>query len=298
VPVDHDLIPIGTLVELLHPDYPDISHSSLRFLEREGLLTPARTTGGHRMYGSADLQRVRQIKDWQAQHLSLEDIRQRLTNLASVRSASDLASAFLERALNGDQVAARNIVLDAEDAGLPLETSFGEVLQPALVQLGDSWANGTATVAQEKEVSEVARDVIAELSLRHTIRDRQRRGRVVAACIAGERHELGLRMICGLLRARGIGVHYLGVDVAPDFLADAVRRRDPQAVLLSITSDDHLPALAEIPATLPVTDEALRLFAGGQAVARHPDIVESYGIEQVLDGVEVVIDALSVERDR
>jgi DNA-binding transcriptional MerR regulator len=195
------------MVELLRPDYPDISHSSLRFLEREGLITPARTAGGHRMYGSADLKRVRQIKDWQAQHLSLEDIRQRLTDLASVGSAHELATTFLDRALRGDPVAARSIILDADDVGMPLETSFGEVLQPALAQLGDAWANGTATVAQEKEVSEVARDVIAELSLRHTIRDRQRPGRVVAACIAGERHELGLRMICGLLRARGVGVH-------------------------------------------------------------------------------------------
>lgn len=296
--VDHELIPIGTMVEMLRPDYPDVSHSSLRFLEREGLISPARTAGGHRLYGNADLQRIRQIKDWQSKHLSLDEIRQRLADLASIGSAPELAKTFLDRALAGDQVAARSVLLNADDVGLPLETSFGEVLQPALVQLGDWWADGTVTVAQEKEVSEVARDVIAELSLRHAIRDRRRPSRVVAACVAGERHELGLRMICGLLRARGVGVHYLGVDVAPDFLADAVRRRQPEAVLLSITGDDRLPALAEIPAILPKTDDAIRLIAGGQAVARHPDIAENYGAEPVSDSVEGVIDALSGERDR
>ena len=67
-------ISIGRIVELLAADYPDVTQSSLRFLEREGLLSPARTPGGHRLYTQADVQRVRQIKEWQAQRLSLEEI--------------------------------------------------------------------------------------------------------------------------------------------------------------------------------------------------------------------------------
>jgi hypothetical protein len=66
---------------------------------------------------------------------------------------------------------------------------------------------------------------------------------------------------------------------------------------LSVTGDDHLPALAEIAATLSETDGGIRLFAGGQAVTRHPDSVESYGVEPVLDGVEGIVDALTGARE-
>src|SRR5687768_4510149 len=75
------LVPIGVVVDALHGEYPDVSHSSLRFLEREGLLRSTRTPGGHRLYSRADIDRVRRIKVWQAQRLSLSDIRERLEQL-------------------------------------------------------------------------------------------------------------------------------------------------------------------------------------------------------------------------
>src|SRR5687767_5899676 len=73
------LLSIGQVVTHLQAEYPDVSHSSLRFLEREGLVTPHRTPGGHRLFTKQDVDRVRQIKRWQEQRLSLAEIRQRLT---------------------------------------------------------------------------------------------------------------------------------------------------------------------------------------------------------------------------
>src|SRR5918994_1762396 len=72
------LLSIGSVVSELQRSYPDVSHSSLRFLEREGLITAVRTPGGHRLYSPADIERIRQIKTWQAQRLYLDQIRQRL----------------------------------------------------------------------------------------------------------------------------------------------------------------------------------------------------------------------------
>jgi hypothetical protein len=40
-----DLVPIGPAVVELQRAYPDSTHSSLRFLERTGLLAPTRTPG-------------------------------------------------------------------------------------------------------------------------------------------------------------------------------------------------------------------------------------------------------------
>jgi DNA-binding transcriptional MerR regulator len=60
-----ELIPIGRVVADLQGSYPDVTHSSLRFLEREGLVIPTRTPGGHRLYRPQDIERIRQIKAWQ-----------------------------------------------------------------------------------------------------------------------------------------------------------------------------------------------------------------------------------------
>ena len=56
---DRDLIGIGAVLERLQPDFPDVTISKIRFLESEGLITPARARSGYRRYGPADLERLR-----------------------------------------------------------------------------------------------------------------------------------------------------------------------------------------------------------------------------------------------
>jgi DNA-binding transcriptional MerR regulator/methylmalonyl-CoA mutase cobalamin-binding subunit len=279
---ESELAPIGAVVELLRPDYPDISHSSLRFLEREGLIAPTRTPGGHRLFTSADLERVRQIKAWQSQRLSLEEIRQRLVERDATGSPAEMAAQFLELALAGDVQQAQRVVLTASDLGLSLEQLYMSVLSPALWELGKRWERGDVSVAQEKEVSHVARDLIAELGMREsTVLDGAEEG-VVTACVAGERHELGLLMVSGLLRKRGVSVHLLGADVATAFLVDAVRHRRPRFVLLSATRDEFLPAILAAANALRAIGTVPQLLAGGQAVERQPALVAGWGVTPII----------------
>jgi MerR family transcriptional regulator, light-induced transcriptional regulator len=214
----------------------------LRFLEREGLLEPYRTEGGHRKFRASDIERVRTIKEWQSQHLSLEDIRQRLSVMDRMPPPDQLRDRFLNVALAGRVEEAASTILNMDDAGYPLIRTFRDVLTPALVRLGEGWANGSITVGQEHEVSELTRDLIADLSVRHAAPGREGFS-VVAACVQGEMHELGLRMVSGLLRQRGVRVHFLGANVPIPFLVESVLMRKPDAVLLSITLDEHRPSL-------------------------------------------------------
>lgn len=243
---DTTLVTIGEAVESLQKTHPDVSHSSLRFLQREGLIDPPRTKGGHRKYRPGDLERIRTIKNWQAQRLSLAEIRDRLTRLDTHSTPDDICRQFLEHALEGKFREATQLVLQAHDFGLSLTVLFQEVLTPALVEVGDLWANGDISVGQEHEVSEFCRDVIAELSLRHggtPLSSPQKT--ILAACVENEHHELGLRMIAALLRDRGAKVHFLGSDTPLQSLLQAVQMRQPDVVVLSSTMAENRPAAIE-----------------------------------------------------
>jgi methanogenic corrinoid protein MtbC1 len=270
----------------------------LRFLERERLVVPTRTPGGHRLYSQHDRDRIRQIKSWQAQHLSLEEIRQRLAALQGLGSPATIADRFLTAALAGDLDGAALVIRGADDVGMPLTQLFGDVLRPALYEVGARWKEGILPVGQEKEVSELARDLIAELSQRHA--DPKPHGpTVAAACVAGERHDLGLRMVAGLLRARGWRVHFLGADVDPRFLLEAIHLRQPAVVLLSATSEARLPDVADAIDAVRTVGPAPGppvVVGGGQAVTGHADALRAWGAVPALDdGLETVLDVLSVE---
>jgi DNA-binding transcriptional MerR regulator len=77
---DGDFLSIGDVIELLRDDFPDVSVSKLRFLEAQGLISPARTGSGYRQFGSAEIKRLRYILGLQRDHfLPLKVIKSKLT---------------------------------------------------------------------------------------------------------------------------------------------------------------------------------------------------------------------------
>jgi DNA-binding transcriptional MerR regulator len=59
---------IGAVLDLLRPDFPDVSISKIRFLEAEGLVTPERTASGYRRFTAYDCARLRFILTAQRDH--------------------------------------------------------------------------------------------------------------------------------------------------------------------------------------------------------------------------------------
>ena len=270
---------IGSVVEQLQSTYPDVTSSSLRFLEREGLATPGRTSGGHRLYSLNDIDRIRRIKDWQLQGLTLEQVRGRLVEFDNLPIPREIVGRFLERAFLRDLDSVVQMILDADEAGLPLVTTFGEILQPVLVEIGESWHRGEIVVAQEREISEAIEELIAELSYRHHT-DHGRGPQLLAACVEGEQHELGLKMVIGLLREQGTSVRYLGPDIAARFLVEAIALERPTAVLLSATLPLNLQSLRvtiEFLLASPEAQHLLPIVVGGQMAVQEPERIRQWG---------------------
>jgi DNA-binding transcriptional MerR regulator len=59
------LFTIGQVLNILDPEFPDLSTSKLRFLEEQGLVTPQRTASGYRKFSEHDVERIRIILELQ-----------------------------------------------------------------------------------------------------------------------------------------------------------------------------------------------------------------------------------------
>ncbi|WP_026459350.1 MerR family transcriptional regulator [Schaalia vaccimaxillae] len=55
------VLSIGQVVGRLEAEFPAITVSKIRFLEDQGLVTPARTAAGYRKYSKADIERLRYV---------------------------------------------------------------------------------------------------------------------------------------------------------------------------------------------------------------------------------------------
>jgi DNA-binding transcriptional MerR regulator len=98
---------IGEVLGVLHPDFPDVTVSKIRFLESEGLIDPERTASGYRKFYQRDLDRLRFILTLQRDsYLPLKVIRERLAEF----DAGLVTTAEASAAGNGGAVAPKAAV--------------------------------------------------------------------------------------------------------------------------------------------------------------------------------------------
>lgn len=77
------LVSIGTVLNQLREEFPEVTISKIRFLEAEGLVEPQRTASGYRKFSPGDVERLALILRMQRDHyLPLRVIREHLDALA------------------------------------------------------------------------------------------------------------------------------------------------------------------------------------------------------------------------
>ncbi|MCD6052992.1 MAG: MerR family regulatory protein, partial [Rubrobacteraceae bacterium] len=74
-----DSFTIGEVVERLRPEFPALSVSKIRYLERRRLINLSRTRGGYRLFSSQDIELLRYILTLQdKEYLPLKVIKKRI----------------------------------------------------------------------------------------------------------------------------------------------------------------------------------------------------------------------------
>ena len=221
-----------------------VSPELLRAWERRyGLLRPARSAGGLRLYSPADVERVALMQ----QHLA-EGMAAAEAAALAVRDAveEEAARTALRPAAIRDELAAAldafdepraQAILDRLLALATVETLLAEVVVPYLHELGERWKRGEASVAQEHFASSVLRGRLLGLARGWGLG----LGPVaVLACLPGEQHDLGLIAFGLALRSRGWRIVYLGPDSPIDTVADVSRRLEPSLVVLNAVSRERV----------------------------------------------------------
>ncbi|MET9452856.1 transcriptional regulator FtsR [Streptomyces cinerochromogenes] len=76
---DSGLMSIGTVLNVLRDEFPEVTISKIRFLESEGLIEPQRTPSGYRKFSAGDVERLAHVLRMQRDHyLPLRVIREHL----------------------------------------------------------------------------------------------------------------------------------------------------------------------------------------------------------------------------
>jgi methanogenic corrinoid protein MtbC1 len=259
------------------------------------VVSPARTEGGQRLYSDLDIERLqllRRLTDRghaisriaalpiaalagldeetggaEAGGASPEGDGRRPDEAEAVRTRSVGESiAAVLRATRRLDAAGLQAVLEQAALTLGVPVFIDDVVAPALMRVGEGWAEGSVSVAQEHMATAVFRRILGWLFRVYEVGGTA--PRLVVATPPGQVHELGALMVAASAAAEGWGVTYLGPDLPVTDLLSAVAQTGARAVAISAVyvaqRVDLLAALSEMRAGLP---EQVPLIVGGTATS-------------------------------
>jgi excisionase family DNA binding protein len=171
------------------------------------------------------------------------------------------------RMVAGDEAGAWTIVEAALASGLDPADVYLDLLVPALRSVGDDWASGTVSVADEHRATTVTQRLIGRLGPRFARRGRKR-GTVVVGAPPGEQHALPTAIVGDLLRGAGFEVLDMGADApAESFAETAGRANRLVAVAIAATTPGSDAAVRSAVRALRGAGIAAPILVGGAAVA-------------------------------
>ena len=235
-----------------------VSPDLLRAWERRyGLLRPRRTGGRTRLYSAADETRVRLMQRYihdglppaqAAEMVTAARLTVRPGQAASIPPA-DVAEAHEEMHASLDR-------FDETSAQRALERLFStyspltvvrDVMMPYLHEVGERWAEGHVSVAQEHFATNFLH---ARLLAFARGWDRGLGPRAVLACAPGEQHTFGLISFGVALHQLGWRITYLGADTTVAMIEEAAAHVTPDLVVVFAAMPERMA---------PIVDDLRRL---------------------------------------
>ncbi len=173
----------------------------------------------------------------------------------------------LRRAIEeGDREGAAAAVTRALKAGAQPLTLHGKYIAPALAEVGRRFAHKECYLPQVIRAAEAAQAAFGVLGRAFARGKKINAGRVVAATVAGDVHDIGKNVVVAVLRSYGFDVHDLGKNVPTARIVSATREKKADVVALSALMTTTMPEMAKVTAALRAGGAAARVLVGGAVV--------------------------------
>lgn len=204
------------------------------------------------------------------------------TFLGAAGPLGDLAREYLDRLLEGDRHGASQRVLDAVENGQGVRDIYLEVFQPVQREIGRLWQTNRISVAEEHYCSAATQLVMSRLYPRiFGSSGKAPVGRMVAVAVAGELHEIGVRMVADIFELEGWATYYLGANTPPAGVVQTLIQRQAQVACISVTMTFNLPAAQALIAAIRAAPgcAGVRILIGGYPLNLAPELWRKIGAD-------------------
>jgi MerR family transcriptional regulator, light-induced transcriptional regulator len=187
---------------------------------------------------------------------------------------------FESALLAGQHGKALSVVSHCIDSGHNLVEVEQHVVRPSLYHIGEKWQANQCTVASEHLATAIAQSVMT-MGLQRSPPPEAFDKRVLLACVAGNEHSLGLRMVADAFQLAGWDVQYLGANVPTSAIVRQAEDWKPHLIGLSVSFAQQLRVARQVIQQLGERLGSGRpaVIIGGLAINRFHRLAEMVGAD-------------------
>ncbi|MFW5643951.1 MAG: cobalamin B12-binding domain-containing protein, partial [Alkalispirochaeta sp.] len=208
---------------------------------------------------------------------------------------ADLAAEYLSLLIErrGDEAVA--LVCGAVDAGLDTTAAYLDIIEPVQREVGRLWQINELSVGGEHYATETSRILMAALRSRFSPRS-LRDTAVVTACLGGELHELGARMVSDFLYLGGYRSIFVGGNTPHDTILTEIERSGAAVLALSATMTLQVRNAYELIDRLRHQfGRNVQVLVGGYAFNQAPSLVDDIGADLYADRADHAVEIIGRE---
>lgn len=189
-----------------------------------------------------------------------------------------LAGDFVQAQLAGDRRAAVMLVVNGVSNGLSVADIQQHVIRAAQEEIGRLWQTNAISIAQEHIATGISQIALARL-FDYAPHSPSNGKLIYVACVQGEQHDMPARLVADYFDHGGFTVRYFGPDVPTHDLVEAVRKKPPDLLALSVTMSFNVGALRAAVRQIRTHAAKLPIAVGGHAVRWSEGIIAELGVK-------------------
>lgn len=214
------------------------------------------------------------------------------TYIDSATTAGLLARQYIDLLLGVKKNEAFQAILSAVGTTVSFDDVYLNLIQSVQYEIGRLWQINAITPAQEHYATAASMELMAKLHPMFpycTTSDKK----LLTACLATERHEVGLKIVSDYLGLHGWQTYFTGANTPHFSILNLIETFQPHVIAFSITMSMHIPGLIELIQTIRKTKkDKIKILIGGYLPNEEPDIVHAVNADAYAkdpqDALEVI----------
>jgi MerR family transcriptional regulator, light-induced transcriptional regulator len=174
---------------------------------------------------------------------------------------------FLAALIAGDGAACTRLTEQALAQGVDILGVYEGLYRPALYRVGELWCEHRLSVASEHLATAITEGLMNRLYPR-VINPRRVGRKALLTTVAGELHQVGVKMAADVFERHGWDALFPGVGLSAEDLLAALARQRPDVLGLSYSVCLHRDVLKAMLAAIRTAYPQLPILVGGQGLTQ------------------------------